>query len=298
MTMARVWDAIRKHQDEQGRAAAEPTEAPATPPAADTPAGTSAAPCPPAEKREQSATPAPAAPVAALAAESAALDDPTKYSELLVVHHDRGGAVSEEYRSLRTSLLSSSGREDLCFLVTSADPAEGKTVTTANLGLTLTERFETRTCIVDCDLRRGRLEKLFGGIRLPGVSDILLRERTLDSCLCRTSYENLFILPSGRPTNSEVGTLLGRSDLEDLFSELRRTFTYVVVDTPPMNVAADAGTLARGVDDALLVVRMNKTRRESVEKAIRLLHAANANISGVVLTHRQYHIPNYLYRYA
>ena len=65
-----------------------------------------------------------------------------------------------------------------------------------------------------------------------------------------------------------------------------------------MNIVAETGMIGRAVGEALLVVRMNKTRRESAEKAIRLLHSANVDLAGLVLTHRTYQIPEYLYKYT
>jgi Mrp family chromosome partitioning ATPase len=86
--------------------------------------------------------------------------------------------------------------------------------------------------------------------------------------------------------------------LDEIVSELRRQYEYVIFDTPPINVASDAGILGKAVGDALLIVRMNKTGRESVEEAIRLLHAANVKLPGIILTHHpKYDIPNYRYRY-
>jgi tyrosine-protein kinase Etk/Wzc len=215
-----------------------------------------------------------------------------------VVHWDRGSAITEEYRSLRTSLLAQRPDGRFCYLVTSADPGEGKTVTCANLGLILTERVDHQTLVLDSDLRRGKLARVLAGRREPGLADLLRGRAALRECVHRTAYPNLSFLPSGRAAQDEVGELLGRPELEEVVNRVRRQYDHVILDTPPINVASDAGIIGRSVGEALLVVRMNKTRQESVDKAARLLHAANVTLSGIVLTHRKYHIPNYLYRYA
>jgi Mrp family chromosome partitioning ATPase len=106
------------------------------------------------------------------------------------------------------------------------------------------------------------------------------------------------VLPSGEARGDEVGELVTRPEMDEMTADLRRRYDYVLFDTPPMNVVAETGMIGRSVGEALLVVRMNKTRRESVEKAIRLLHSANVKLAGLVLTHRTYQIPEYLYRYT
>ena len=220
------------------------------------------------------------------------------YSELLIAHHDHGAPITDEYRALRTSLLANCPDEKFCYLVTSSEAGEGKTVTCLNLAVVMAERVESRTVVVDCDLRRGRMSSLLKASPVPGMVDLLRGEKTLKECVQPTSYSNLFFLPAGKAGSSEVGELAGRPEFEDVITELRRDYDYVILDTPPINRVSDPGVMGRTVGEALLVVRMNHTHKESIDKAIRLLHAANVNLSGVILTHQKYYIPNYLYRYS
>ena len=132
----------------------------------------------------------------------------------------------------------------------------------------------------------------------PGVSELLMGQATLRETIQSTAYPNLFFLPAGNCGSCEPAELIGRPELEEIVAELRRKYDYVLFDTPPINVVSDAGMLGRATGEALLVVRMHKTHRESVDKAIRLLHAANVKPAGMVLTHRRFLIPNYLYRYS
>ncbi len=221
-----------------------------------------------------------------------------RYAEELVAHHDRGGSAAEEYRALRTSLMANARDERLRFLVTSAQAGEGKTVTVMNFGLILAERVHEKTILVDGDLRRGRIAELTGLPYEPGFAEILQNQADIEDCLQPTSYPNLFILPHGRIPRGEVGQLMGHHKLESLFEILKEQFDHILVDTPPIGGFTDAGIIGREIGQALLVMRMNKTRRESADRAIRLLEAADVNVAGIVLSHRRYHIPNYLYRYA
>jgi len=183
-------------------------------------------------------------------------------------------------------------------MVTSADIGEGKTITCANLAVIMAERQDCRTVVVDFDLRRRMLANVFRGRTSPGVADVLRNSAKLNDAVQPTVYPNLFFMSAGEVRPEDVGELVTRPELEELVANLRRQFDYVLLDTPPMNIVAETGMIGRAVGEALLVVRMNKTRRDSVDKAIRLLHAANIKVSGLVMTHRAFHIPEYLYKYS
>lgn len=220
------------------------------------------------------------------------------YSPLLVAYYDRGGSIAEEYRSLRTNLLAQYADQRFCFLVTSAEAGEGKTVTSLNLAITMAERQDRQTIVVDCDMRKGRMSHLLKLPKTPGLAEVLRGTARLDEAIRQTAVPNLRVITAGSADAHEIGELVTRAELDELVSQLRRRFDYVLFDTPPMNIVAETGMIGRIVGESLLVVQMNKTRHESVEKTIRLLHAANINVIGLVLTHRTYQIPNYLYRYS
>ncbi len=273
--MGTVWEAMRRHRAEQERRAAEASAADSS---------SSGGPAPPQ---------APEAPPAA-----AATPPSDNYAEVLVAYHDRGGRITEQYRALRTNLLAQYADERFCIMVTSAEGGEGKTVSAANLALVMAERQERRTILVDSDLRKGTMAGLLRADVSPGMTDVLRGEAALGDVVRLTVYPNLFFIPAGAARGEEVGELIGRPELGEVVNQLRSEYDYVVFDTPPVNAVSDAGMVGGTVGEALLVVRMNKTRRESVDRAIRLLHAANVKVTGIVLTHQKYYIPNYLYRYS
>ena len=320
--MANVWDAMKKHQAEEAQRQRERhAQAEPAPPVEIQPAETSVArelesaePIrttnvatePPPPRPEPAPTPA-ATPQreetdwSSLAATAEATPPPQRdgeYVDLLTAYHDRGGATTEEYRALRTSLLAQSADERFCYQVTSANPGEGKTVTCANLSLVMAERIDRRTIIIDCDLRKPMLAKYLDTNNEPGMADILRGSIGLKEAIQPTKAANLSFIPAGLARESEVAELIGRPELEEVVQDLRRRYDYVILDTPPINLVSDAGMIGRATGQALLVVRMHKTHRESVEKAIRLLHAANVKPAGIILTHRRFIIPNYLYRYS
>jgi capsular exopolysaccharide synthesis family protein len=280
--VANVWDAMKKHQAEQ--AAARPPETPASAEAASTAAA---------------AVPAAASPGAALSVTATAppgiADAINGYAPELLAHHERGGAVAEDFRGLRTSLLAQYPDERFCILVTSAEKGEGKTVACLNLALVLAERQERRTLVVDCDLRARRVAKLMRTPNAPGLVELLRGTAGIKDIVRKTAYPNLFLIPAGEADKTKIGELLHRPELEEVLTALRRDYDYVLFDTPPVGVAPDACMLGGAVSDALVIVRMYRTRRETVDSTIRLLHAANIKTVGVVLTHRRYYIPSVLY---
>ena len=103
---------------------------------------------------------------------------------------------------------------------------------------------------------------------------------------------------AGKTSVEEVGGLVSRPELDDMVRYLQRNYDYVLFDTPPVNTLSDAGVVGRVAGEALVVVRMNRTRRESVREAIRHLEAVSVKIAGLVLTRQKYYIPRYLYRYS
>ncbi len=280
--MSHVWDAMKKHQAEQ-----PPQEQKAEAPSPGIPAKT------PARVKQE-----PALAVKVPGASRPLIPGSNSYAEVLATHHDRGGPITEQFRALRTHLLAHFGDKRFSAIITSAEAGEGKTVTCLNLGIVLAERSERTTVIVDGDLRKGNIAACLNIDEAPGMADLIRGTARIETVVRPTVYSNLFVIPAGKTLQHEVGELMGRPELEEIEAELRRTYDYVLIDTPPVNGAADAGMLGQGVDGALVVVHLNKTHRESVDRAIRLLHASNITVSGLILTHQKYYIPNYLYRYS
>lgn len=221
-----------------------------------------------------------------------------RFTDEVVAHHRPASRITEQYRALRTSLLARTDGHGFCGMVTSAEPGEGKTVTTANLALVMAELPEMRCIVVDCDLRKARLGRLMNARDLRGLAEVLRGEAPLAEVIARTDLPNLFVLPAGQARNTEVGALVGVPKLREVVEELSRQFDVVLIDTPPVNEISDAGILGRVVKKALVVVRLNRTSREAVGRAIRALRAANVEPVGTVLTHQKYFIPRYLYRYS
>ncbi len=230
------------------------------------------------------------------AAPIAALPRDGYFPDLAVAYHDPAGQVAEEYRALRTNLLASHPDGNVSCIVTSARSGEGKTVTCMNLAMVMAERENTQTVLVDCNLREARLSSMMRMSSGPGVANLLRGEATLQEAIQPTTYPSLFCISAGENYRN-FSLLLATQPLSDLIAGLRKHFNHVIIDTPAINVATDAAVVGSVVREALLVVRMYKTPRESVDRAIRQLRASHVGVSGLVLTDRRFFIPDALYRW-
>ncbi len=217
------------------------------------------------------------------------------YSPVIVAWHDRAGPLTEQYRQLRSSLLAQYPSDKFSLLVTSAESGEGKTVTCVNMGFIMAERYERSAMIVDCDLRRGGVASMLGLKSAPGLAEVLRGTHTLESVVQQTVCANLSVITAGDASSQDVANLLSSPKMTETLQDLQRRYDYVLLDTPSVSAISDVGMLGRIGCEALLVVRMNRTRRETVNRAIRMLQVVNVRLAGMVLTHQKFYIPGFLY---
>ncbi|HSJ65536.1 MAG TPA: polysaccharide biosynthesis tyrosine autokinase [Gemmatimonadaceae bacterium] len=203
-------------------------------------------------------------------------------SHRLVTHLDPRSPVAEAYRSLRTNLAFARAHEALKTIVlTSPGPADGKSTTVANLAITFAQQGQ-RTLLIDADLRRAVLDKLFGAPREPGLTDVLVGRVPLAQVLSETAITNLHVLGSG-PFPPNPSELLGSQAMRDVLRDAQAEFDIVLLDSPPLLAVTDAAVLSTMVDGAILVVRMGSTPRTSVRRAISQLQTVHGRLVGTVL---------------
>jgi len=206
--------------------------------------------------------------------------------ESLVTIADPRSPVSEAYRTLRTNIqFSSLDRPVRTLLVTSTSPAEGKSTTIANLGVTFANAGND-VILVDSDLRRPSLNRLFALSNDRGLTSIMLDESDAALALQATQIERLRVLTSG-PLPPNPSELLSSQRLDRIVKALADSSDLVLLDCPPIIAVTDAAILARKVDAVLLVVHAGKTRREHAARARQLLDKVNANVLGVVLNNAE-----------
>jgi tyrosine-protein kinase Etk/Wzc len=189
---------------------------------------------------------------------------------------------AESYRMLRTGVLfSRDGERVQSIVVTSSVPEEGKTTTAANLAIAVAQEG-LRPLIIDCDLRRARLHKLFGTGKSPGLVQIVQDQVPLDTAIRATSQDGLSFLPAGLlpPGPSD---LLSSSRMQELLDQLTARYDLVILDAPPLLALADAAVLTALADGVVLVVRAGRTARGAMEQARRQLTFVGARLLGTVL---------------
>lgn len=210
----------------------------------------------------------------------------------LVTISDFRSAGAEAFRTLRTNLIFSQVTDTLrSVVVTSSLPGEGKTTTAANLAVAYAQQG-LQVLLIDCDLRRPRLHKVFELPASPGVTELALGHTALGEAVRRTSVEGLFLLPSGTlpPNPSE---LLGGARMRNTLQGLSQRFDLLILDSPPLHAAADAAIVGREVDGVLLVVRAGQTERGAAQQAVQQLVTVGARIVGAVLNDADAKVPQY-----
>lgn len=190
--------------------------------------------------------------------------------------------VSESYKALRTNLRFSVRKEGCKkILITSPAPEDGKSTTSINLSIVLSQAGN-KVLLIDCDLRKGRTHHFFRAKSAPGLSDCLSNMNTTKEVIYTTPYNNLYSIPMGSipPNPSE---LLGSRQMEALIKELESEYDYIILDTPPVNVVADSLSFIKNTDGAILVIREGKTSYPEIENVLMKYRYAKANILGFVL---------------
>ncbi|MDI9217081.1 MULTISPECIES: CpsD/CapB family tyrosine-protein kinase [Clostridium] len=200
---------------------------------------------------------------------------------MFIVEKEPKSIAAESYRTLRTNIqYSSFDKEYRVIMVTSSEPGEGKSTTAGNLALCLAQG-DKKVILIDCDLRKPSIHKKFKVSNIIGLSDVIIGKEELVAAIHRYN-QNLVILTSGKipPNPSEM---LSSKAMTTLIEELKNNFDYIILDTPPVQAVTDSQILSTKADGTILVVRAEKTKKDSVENAINLLKKVKANIIGTVL---------------
>ena len=204
-------------------------------------------------------------------------------STALSVLEDNRSATAEAYRHLRTSLLfSSAGKPPQTILVTSSQPAEGKTTTAINTAITLAQSG-VDVVIVDCDLRRPRLHQHFGLENISGLTNYLSGEKNPDNLLKPfPGLPKLKVITSG-PIPPNPAELLSSNEMKNLLQFLKGNFKHIVIDSPPAISFTDAAILSTQVDGVVLVALAGKSSIHLMRRFKQRLSIIGARIYGVVL---------------
>ena len=208
-------------------------------------------------------------------------------SESLVPFFERSSLVTEQYRSLRTRILSQNlNYEHRVIAVTSAVPKEGKSVTSLNLGCILAEIRHLKVLVVDGDFRRSSLAQMLNQPSGPGLADVLAGKAKYDDVLRSTPIPNLTFLPAGSTQGRSAAELLATASAMPTFRRMQNDFHYTIVDTPPATTVTDVGIIGQMCSAVVMLVRLNRTHEGDAKRAVRLLQVNNIPVLGCLLVGR------------
>lgn len=199
----------------------------------------------------------------------------------LYTHSNPRSAVAEALRGIRTVIeLDPRGETPKRLLVTSAVSAEGKTSTVVRLGVAFAN-LNKRVLMIDCDLRRPRLHKIFNTGKEDGLTSILAG-MPIEEAIVSSVVPNLDFLPCGR-TTERPNELLASKDMSELLDELDKRYDLILIDSPPTVLLADAKILSRYTDGVVILVREHTTSRMLVREAVQGLEQVGGRVLGVIV---------------
>jgi tyrosine-protein kinase Etk/Wzc len=203
----------------------------------------------------------------------------------LVVQRNPKSSSAEAFRGLRTAIHFSSLKRDCkVVMITSSFPGEGKTTIAANLALTFAQSGK-RVILVDCDLRRPALHKIFDHSRNPGVTEVLAGDVPLAKALHTTGIEKIVLLTAGTiPPNP--AELLSSTGMRELLTRLRANCDMVILDAPPVIPVTDAPLLTALTDLVVVVIESGRIPANAAKRMKELLQSVQAPVAGFVLNDR------------
>jgi protein-tyrosine kinase len=215
-------------------------------------------------------------------------------AQKIVIDQSTMAASREQYRRLAATLHHAQTATGIkVVMIASAAPAEGKTLTAANLALTFSESYRRNVLLIDADLRRPALHTVFGTDNASGLTEGLIApiERRLP---VRAITGRLGLLQAGRPSSDPMAGLTS-DRMRRLIGEARESFDWIVIDSPPVGLLPDANLLAAMVDGVVMVVKAGETSYELVNRAIETV--GRSRVLGIVLNRAEAASYGYGYSY-
>lgn len=232
---------------------------------------------------------------------------PDKRAPVLAAKDHPDSILAENLRTLRASVLFSPQFQGIRFIVVSSSMAgEGKTTVAANLAVVLAQAGK-KALLVDGDMRKPALHRLFGINRAPGLSDFLKGRKALEDVLNQCGIENLSVIACGTSTSNPAELIGTASERIEKLTEVGNQFDYVIFDTPPLTLSDPTLLLKSVGGSALLVIRSGAVSEDMVRRSVQKLRSVDVHVAGAVLNNFDvrkrgyygygYRYYNYIYRH-
>lgn len=211
---------------------------------------------------------------------------PDERSYNLLTNKETPFYIVESYKAMRTNIIFSLSTSDKkVFAVSSANPGDGKSTTSANLAIALSQ-LSNKVLLIDADMRKPVQHKIFKTKNNTGLSSVLGKMNKTSECIKDSVMENLSVMTAG-PQPPNPSELLASPQMAKLIGELSEKYDYIIIDTPPINVVTDALGISKLVAGLLLVMRYGGTTFDEAENAVRKIEMADMNTLGFVLNYVQ-----------
>ncbi len=211
----------------------------------------------------------------------------------LIAYHAPQSIEADLFKVLRTNLLfPAEGKAPRIILVTSALPADGKSLMSANMAISIAQGIEEHVLLIDCDVRKPTIHSLFGFTKVPGLAEYLANGTDLSQVLLKTPLQKLTILPAGTPPANPT-ELLSSKKMKALLEEVKHRYEdrYIIIDSPPPSMAAETNAIINNVDGVILVINAGKTPRNAVSETVEQI--GKDKIMGIVLNQTQQSVKKY-----
>ncbi len=222
----------------------------------------------------------------------------SKVDPRVITYFDAKALITEQYKILRTNVLSISKlKPPKVIVISSSIHSEGKSITSLNLAVAIAQSTHNpKVLLIDGDMRRGKIHKYLGVNPPQGLSEILKGECSVPDALFHIDMDNLSFVSCGNVPENPA-ELLGSDRMQSFLLDMKTQFDHIIVDTPPIISVTDAGIIGAQSDGVLLVIQAGRTQRGIIRRAAELLHQSHAKVLGYLLTNIEYHLPEYIYRY-
>lgn len=205
-----------------------------------------------------------------------------KNKNLVALKHQKSPAT-EAFRTIRTNLQFMSPDQELkVIMVTGSGTGIGKSTVAANLALTFSMTGK-KTLLIDTDMRKAKIHKLFNLPNFQGLSTLLSGQSSnLEELIKEDDQSGIYLLSAG-PTPPNPSEMIDSQKMEELLQQCRSRTDYIIIDAPPLLPVTDAVLLSQKVDGVVLVTAAHESKKEVFLKGLERLQQVNANILGSVL---------------